>query len=106
MKVLASILGRRLLLSISGELDHHGARAAMSAISARIDVALPAECVLDMSGVTFMDSSGIAVILKTQRRMAELSGSFSVENVPPQAMRVLDAAGIGRIVSITASAKQ
>lgn len=106
MKVIASVTGRRLLLSISGELDHHGAKEAMSAITARIDVALPAECVLDMRGITFMDSSGIAVILKTQRRMAELSGSFSVENVPPQAMRVLDAAGIGRIVNITASANR
>lgn len=106
MKVIASVNGRRLLLSMSGELDHHGAKEAMSAITARIDVALPAECVLDMSGITFMDSSGIAVILKTQRRMAELSGSFFVENVPPQAMRVLDAAGIGRIVNITASANR
>ena len=53
-----------------------------------------------MSGVTFMDSSGIALILRAQQRMQLLDGSVLVCNVPDQAKRVLDAAGIGRLVTI------
>ena len=56
--------------------------------------------VLDMGGVTFMDSSGIALILRAQQRMQLLDGSLLVCNVPAQAKRVLDAAGIGRLVTI------
>ena len=56
--------------------------------------------ILDFSGVTFMDSSGIALILRAQQRMQLLEGSMLVRNVPAQAKRVLDAAGIGRLVSI------
>ena len=64
------------------------------------DAALPKVLVLDMSGITFMDSSGIALILRAQQRMQLLDGSILVCNVPAQARRVLDAAGIGRLVTI------
>ena len=49
---------------------------------------------------SFMDSSGIALILRAQQRMGLLDGSLLVRNVPQQARRVLDAAGIGRLVTI------
>ena len=65
-----------------------------------VDAELPKKLVLDMSGVTFMDSSGIALILRAQQRIALLDGSLLVCNVPDQARRVLDAAGIGRLVTI------
>ena len=55
---------------------------------------------MDLSGVTFMDSSGIALILRTQQKMQLLDGSMLVCNVPAQARRVLDAAGISRLVTI------
>ncbi|MFR0768404.1 MAG: STAS domain-containing protein [Dysosmobacter sp.] len=47
-----------------------------------------------------MDSSGIALILRSQQRMQLMEGSVVLRNVPEQAHRVLDAAGIGRLVSI------
>ena len=50
--------------------------------------------------VTFMDSSGIALLIRSQQRMQLLEGSIIVRNVPRQAKRVLDAAGIGRLISI------
>ncbi len=43
---------------------------------------------LDLAGVTFMDSSGIALILRAQQRMQLLDGSLLVRNVPQQARRV------------------
>lgn len=89
-----------------GELDHHGAGRLMAEIGERIDALLPSECVLDMSKLTFMDSSGIAVIVKTKRRMQEIGGKMWVENVPGQPRRVLDASGIGRIVKIAESVRE
>ena len=72
----------------------------MAEIDRHLDVALPLRTELDFSGITFMDSSGIAVILRLLKRMQNLSGSMYVSHVPPQAYRVLEAAGIGRIVAI------
>ena len=100
MEINAKSMDRNLLLELSGEIDHHGARDAMRELELAVDAALPKKLVLDMTGVTFMDSSGIALILRAQQRMQLLDGSVVVCNVPAQARRVLDAAGIGRLVTI------
>ena len=100
MEVQVKSADRNLLLEISGELDHHGARNALREVEQAIDAALPKKLVMDLSGVTFMDSSGIALILRTQQKMQLLDGSMLVCNVPAQARRVLDAAGISRLVTI------
>ena len=100
MEMQATSADRNLLLEFRGELDHHGARNALRDLEMAVDAALPKVLVLDMSGITFMDSSGIALILRAQQRMQLLDGSILVCNVPAQARRVLDAAGIGRLVTI------
>lgn len=100
MELQMKCADRNLLLELSGELDHHGARNALREMEQAIDAALPQKLVMDMGNVTFMDSSGIALILRAQQRMQLLDGSLLVCNVPPQAKRVLDAAGIGRLVNI------
>lgn len=92
----------KLRLCLAGELDHHGARELIREVEGRIDSALPRDCVLDLRELTFMDSSGIAVILRVYKRMNALGGRLWVENVPAQPMRVLDASGIDRIIGINA----
>ena len=99
MEIQVKSADRNLLLELSGELDHHGARNTLREVELAIDAALPRVLVLDFSGITFMDSSGIALILRSQQRMQLLDGSLLVRNVPAQARRVLDAAGIGRLVN-------
>lgn len=100
MEIRARDNERELLLELSGEIDHHGARNALKEVEMAIDAALPRLLTLDFSGVTFMDSSGIALILRSQQRMQLLDGSVVIRNIPAQVKRVLDAAGIGRLVSI------
>lgn len=100
MEINAKSADRNLLLEFRGEMDHHGARNALRELEMAVDAALPKTLILDMSGVSFMDSSGIALILRAQQRMQMLDGSIVVCNVPAQARRVLDAAGIGRLVTI------
>lgn len=102
MNLQASMEGGKLYIYFNGELDHHAAGTVMSAIENKIDAFLPRDCVLDMKKLTFMDSSGIAVILKTYKRLNEIGGRMWVENVPPQPMKVLDASGIERIIKISA----
>ena len=100
MEIRARDANRELLLEFSGDIDHHGARNALKEVEMAIEAALPRLLILDVSEVTFMDSSGIALILRSQQRMQLLEGSVVLRNIPAQARRVLDAAGIGRLVSI------
>ena len=88
------------VISVRGEIDHHSARTIMENIDHIISSALPMRLVLDLSSVTFMDSSGIAVLLRALRQMDQLGGNLRVVGIPPQPRRVLDAAGIGRLITL------
>ena len=59
MEIRARDNERELLLELSGEIDHHGARNALKEVEMAIDAALPQTLILDFSGVTFMDAAGI-----------------------------------------------
>jgi stage II sporulation protein AA (anti-sigma F factor antagonist) len=71
-----------------------------AALERSVERALPLRLELDFSGVTFMDSSGIALVLRTARRMQELGGSMRITKVPPQALKVFHAAHLEKIVTI------
>ena len=91
---------KQLTIALSGEIDHHSAKRIMSQIGEKIDQFLPRLCILDFKGVTFMDSSGIAIVIHTYRRVTEMRGIVKVKRVPAQAGKVLNAAGVERIVEI------
>ena len=101
MKVYSTSHKGRLTLSLQGELDQHEAGASVAVIEGLLEEYLPRECVLDLSGLTFMDSSGIALILRLYRRMALDGGVLRVENAAAQPLRVLDASGIERRLQIS-----
>jgi stage II sporulation protein AA (anti-sigma F factor antagonist) len=90
---------RELTIFLKGELDHHGAKKGIRSIDELMELELPRVTILDLSAVSFMDSSGIAVLLRAYRRMNETGGSLLVRNVPSQAQRVLQAAGLNRLIS-------
>ncbi len=101
MKITGSCQGGVLTLRFQGDMDHHVSGNAMEALSERIDAFLPRKCVLDLRGVSFMDSSGIALILRAEKKMRELEGFLFLSGVPEQPMRVLRAAGADRRLTIT-----
>ena len=97
---------RTLTVLLKGEIDHHSARELMSTIGEKIDCYLPLQCILDFEEVRFMDSSGIAVVLHTLRRMNALGGKLVLRNIPPQPYKVLRAAGIEKLTIIKEECKQ
>ena len=89
----------KLKVELFGELGHHEAIEAMENIAALYDCTKPEKLVLDMSGVSFMDSSGIAVVMQSKRICDKDSASFQVSNASKQALKVFWAAGITKYVS-------
>lgn len=90
--------GQALTAQVTGEVDHHAARELMTELSRRVDAALPRALTLDLGGVTFMDSSGIAVVLRSWKKMRELGGTMTLRSVPPHAQKVLSAAGVDKLI--------
>ena len=79
---------------LSGEIDHHAAQSLRKEIDAQIDDRLPELLTLDFSGVTFMDSSGVGLILGRQRCARVLGTSLRLQHAPAQLQKVLRLAGI------------
>ena len=79
---------------LSGEIDHHAAQSIRREIDAQVDDRLPELLTLDFLGVTFMDSSGVGLILGRGRHISALGGRLTVQNPPPAVRRMLDLARI------------
>ena len=84
----------RLTLYLEGELDHHSARPAMKAIEQAMEETLPRLCVLDMAGLSFMDSSGIGVVMGRYNKTHEGGGTVYVTGCDPYVDRILELSGI------------
>ena len=100
MNIKADYSDGRLTVSLGGELDHHGAKAAVDAISEALDRYLPRDLVLDLGELGFMDSSGIAVVINALRNMSQIEGKLLLSGISPQPMRVFRASGIDKLVEI------
>lgn len=92
-----------LTVALSGEIDHHHAKGLMDATANKIEEYSPSCCILDFKDVGFMDSSGIALVIHTMRRMREIGGTLQIKHVSGQVYKVLAAAGVNRIVSLEGS---
>ncbi len=83
---------------LSGEIDHHSATEARMLIDSEIEKLLPKTLILDFSGVQFMDSSGIGLILGRQRMMTQLGGSLHIKNTPPLVRKIITLAGLSNLI--------
>ena len=79
---------------LSGEIDHHAAQSLRREIDAQVAAHMPDLLALDFSGVTFMDSSGVGLILGRGRYITSLGGRLTVQNPPAQIRKMLDLARI------------
>lgn len=85
---------------LSGEIDHHSAADMRLEIDEWIRRDKPKILVLDFSEVTFMDSSGIGLIMGRYKLMGILGGSVRVVNVSDRIDRILRLSGVSAIATI------
>lgn len=90
----------RLTVALTGEIDHHCAKAYIQAIAGKIEAYTPEVCILDFADVSFVDSSGIAVVINALRSMTQIEGKLVLSGICQQPMKVFRASGIDKIVEI------
>ncbi len=92
--------GGRLKIKLRGEIDHHSAVAVRTSIDDMIRSKRPSELLIDMSAVDFMDSSGLGLIMGRYSIMQEIGGEISVCDPSPATERIMNLAGMERIIKI------
>ena len=100
MQFTSYLQDNSLTVVLTGEIDHHCAKEYIRAITTKIEVFSPRICTLDFESVTFMDSSGIAVVINALRNMTRIQGELYVCGLQSQPMRVFLAAGVDKLVAI------
>jgi stage II sporulation protein AA (anti-sigma F factor antagonist) len=100
MQFTSFLQNGQLTVALTGEIDHHCAKQYILAIAAKIEAYTPQICILDFSEVTFVDSSGIAVVINALRSMTQIEGKLLLTGIASQPMRVFRASGIDKLVEI------
>ncbi len=80
-----------------GELDHHGAGEVRERIDAAILQHRCRRLILDFSGLSFMDSSGIGLIMGRYRLMTSLGGTLQLQGANPRLETVIRLAGLEKL---------
>ncbi|AYE35801.1 anti-sigma F factor antagonist [Clostridium septicum] len=88
----------KLIISLMGELDHHSAEEVRVKIDDRIDRDNIKKVILNFNGVTFMDSSGIGVVIGRLKKMQNREGKLCVADVNRTVNRVFEISGMYKII--------
>ncbi|MDE5754619.1 MAG: anti-sigma factor antagonist [Oscillospiraceae bacterium] len=89
-----------LLVRLSGEIDHHNTMQMRSEIDTALCTHTPHTLVLDFRDVTFMDSSGIGLIMGRYKILQPLGGEIILRQPSAHIARVLRLAGMERLAEL------
>lgn len=90
---------------LSGELDHCLAAAVRAKIDERVQERIPAGLVLDISRITFMDSSGLGLIMGRYALCKRIGVPFRLKGADERAMKILDMAGLCSVITAETQTK-
>ena len=85
---------------IGGELDHCSAPQIRRQLDDLLMDERVVHVVLDLENLTFMDSSGIGVLLGRLRLLSARGGSLSVKGMRPSVEKLFRLSGLDRVIGI------
>jgi len=81
-------------LDVAGELDLATAPALREAVAGLLAAGEALTLVLELSGVSFLDSSGLGALLQARAEVLAAGGRLSLAGVQPGPRRVIAIAGL------------
>lgn len=94
------IKNKALTLYFSGEIDHHTAKEMRETADGEITFHAPKEVILDFSGVSFMDSSGVGLIMGRYKLSKSLGAYLSVQGLSKRDQRIVAMSGLSKLIEI------
>ena len=100
MSVEINVTGEVVTAYLSGELDHHTAKDMRESIDNAIELNMPSLLVLDFSAITFMDSSGIGLIIGRREVAAALGIEVRLKGLSDRLLKLIRLSGLEKISGI------
>ena len=96
--------GNRLIVYVPRELDHHFAEQITETLDQELEKGIVRQLVFDFSATTFMDSSGIGMIMGRKRLLSCCGGTVSAIHVNDRIWRIMQLSGIYKHIEISQEA--
>ena len=90
-----------LIIAIDGEIDHHELKTLRAEIDDEIEKRAPERIIFDFSRTSFMDSSGLGLVLGRYRKAKERGAEVEIVNPIGKIHKILSMAGIDKLIKIT-----
>ena len=100
MPVEINVTGEVVTAYLCGELDHHNARYMRERIDESLELNMPTLLVLNFRNVSFMDSSGIGLVMGRYRNLHKYGAELHIEEAPPAIFKMLKLAGIEKLAKL------
>ena len=101
LRIEADRIGNILLARVEGQLDLSTAPAFRAKLDAELDGGRNLKnLVLNLSRMTFIDSSGLGVILGRYKRISERGGRMVAAGMPNNIMRLFELSGMQKIIPV------
>jgi stage II sporulation protein AA (anti-sigma F factor antagonist) len=95
--------GRTLFAVLSGDLDAHSAERMRANLDATFENSPCRNIIFDMAAVTFMDSSGIGMLIGRYKQVSKRGGRIILAAMNPQMDKLFELCGLSKIAAKTAS---
>ncbi len=100
MQIKVKQVKNNLIIELSGELDHHHAAEFREKFDAEWNSKAVRNLILNFAGITFMDSSGVGVIIGRYKQVDREGGKVAISNPTPGVKKLIEISGLTRIVSV------
>ncbi|GAA3140352.1 STAS domain-containing protein [Planomonospora alba] len=94
-----------LVLTVAGDLDHHTVPRLRAALD-DLTLAPGAGLVIDLSGLTFCDSTGISALVSAHQRAQDAGAALALAGLDPEIIRVFRIMGLDRLFSFHDTAEK
>lgn len=100
MQIKLQKKGRTLIAFLSGELDHHSAGNVKEMLENAIEQKAVQNLIFDFSDLSFMDSSGIGVIIGRYKLLAAIGGRVCIVCRNQTICRLITLSGLTRLMDV------
>lgn len=99
MEVTITVKKETLVAALHGELDHHTAKDVKDLIEEIIKNRGVKNLVFDFSDLSFMDSSGIGVIVGRYKLVCSIGGKVAISGASKTVEKLITMSGISRLIN-------
>lgn len=89
-----------LIIRLPGEIDHHCADEIRRELDRKVELDGVSNLIFDFENTSFMDSSGIGLLLGRYKMVHYMGGNVTAIHVSPQVFRTMKLAGIQKLINI------